>query len=95
MIGTFPAVPDGLVPSIGPHGEHFIVPEFLIPATHQAFAAYHKRADLDARDEAGGVSCTFYSISSLPRSAKAGNLNAVAVAVAALQCPHSQTKLTF
>jgi len=46
------AVLDGLVLSIRPNSEEFIVPKFLIPATHQAFAAYHKRY------EASGVSVT-------------------------------------
>jgi len=49
-------IPDGFVETIGPHGEYRIVPEYLIPATHQAFEAYRKRVELDVRNEAGGVS---------------------------------------
>lgn len=49
-------VPDGYVLSMGQNGEPLVVPEFLIPATHQAFAAYHKRGELNVNDEAGGVS---------------------------------------
>jgi hypothetical protein len=50
------SIPDGLVLTIGPDGEHRIVPEFLIPATDQAFAVCRERTALRVRDEQGGVS---------------------------------------
>jgi hypothetical protein len=50
------SIPDGLVLTIGPNGEHRIVPEFLIPTTDQAFAVCRERTALRVRDEQGGVS---------------------------------------
>jgi len=55
-------IPDGYVLSTGPNGEPLVVPEFLIPATHQAFAAYHKWAELRINNKARGVSVICHSI---------------------------------
>jgi hypothetical protein len=56
MTTDLQTVPDGYALVVGPNGEHHIVPEYLIPATHQAFAGYRKRMELDVRNEQGGVS---------------------------------------
>jgi hypothetical protein len=53
------AIPAGFPPIIGPDGQQCIVPEYLIPATHQAFDAYRKRVELDVNNEQGGVCIHF------------------------------------
>ena len=55
-------IPDGFVEMVGPNGDHHLVPEYLIPATHQAFDAYHKRVALDVQNEQGGVSLSTRSL---------------------------------
>jgi hypothetical protein len=57
------SIPDGCILTVGPGGEHHIVPEYLIPATRQAFALHSKRNELDVRNEEGGVSPDFHLIS--------------------------------
>ena len=54
-------VADGFVIFTSPSGDHILVPNYLVPATHQAFQGYHRRADLNVRKERGGV-CVVFSI---------------------------------
>jgi hypothetical protein len=68
MTTHLPTVPDGYALLVGPDGEHRIVPEYLIPATHQAFAGYRKRMELNVRNEQGGVR-VHLPITSLPAPA--------------------------
>lgn len=48
-------VPDGFVLVRLQEGTPCIVPEYLVPATHQAFDRYRKCLELDVRNELGGV----------------------------------------
>ncbi|KAF8802832.1 hypothetical protein BYT27DRAFT_7215051 [Phlegmacium glaucopus] len=48
-------IPDGYTLVIGNNGEQYIVPRFMIPATHQAFEAYQKKLDLNLVSAKGGV----------------------------------------
>ena len=54
------AIPDGFVRWTGPDGEHYIIPEFLIPARDQAFAGYHKHIEMDICNQQGGVCILFH-----------------------------------
>ncbi|KAF8950431.1 hypothetical protein BDZ97DRAFT_1771257 [Flammula alnicola] len=49
-------IPDGFAALLGPDGDRYIVPEFMIPATHQAFEAYRKQVKLDVANANGGAS---------------------------------------
>lgn len=49
-------IPDGFVLALTPEGQHCIVPEYLVPATHLAFEGYRNRRDLNVGDQQGGVS---------------------------------------
>jgi hypothetical protein len=48
--------PEGFVRVTGPDGTPCLVPEFLIPATNQAFEGYRKRLELGVNKKDGGVS---------------------------------------
>jgi hypothetical protein len=50
------AVPDGFVVVISENGLKCIVPEFLVPATNDAFDGYRTRLAMDIRKNLGGVS---------------------------------------
>lgn len=50
------AVPDGFVLITFEDGSHCIVPEFLVPATNDAFNGYRKRLAMDITWKSGGVS---------------------------------------
>jgi hypothetical protein len=52
--------PDGYIVTIDEKGRCNIVPEFLMPATHQAWDVYQKRAELNVRNQEGGVSPIYY-----------------------------------
>jgi hypothetical protein len=56
------SIPDGFVEMVGPNGDHDLVPEYLIPATHQAFDAYRKQVALNVQNEQGGVSLSTRSL---------------------------------
>ncbi|KAF8799523.1 hypothetical protein BYT27DRAFT_7120466, partial [Phlegmacium glaucopus] len=47
-------VPEGYAIVIGNVGQRYIVPEFMIPATHQAFEAYQKKVELNVENAPGG-----------------------------------------
>jgi hypothetical protein len=49
-------IPDGYVLISSNHGQEYVVPQFMVPATHQALEAYQKKLDLDVANAAGGVS---------------------------------------
>jgi hypothetical protein len=53
---TIPFVPEGYTIGTDPAGRRYIVPTFMIPATHQAFEAYRKKAEMNVFGAAGGVS---------------------------------------
>ncbi|KAF8958982.1 hypothetical protein BDZ97DRAFT_1923293 [Flammula alnicola] len=48
-------IPDGFAALVTPDGDRYIVPEFMIPATQQAFGAYRKQVELDVVNENGCV----------------------------------------
>ena len=54
-----PHVPEGFVSVMTSNKKICIVPQFLIPATNQAFDAYHKKIDNDIENAIGGVSVSF------------------------------------
>jgi hypothetical protein len=49
-------IPEGYVMVSGPDTDNFLIPEFMVPALHQIFDGYRKKADLDAFKRAGSVS---------------------------------------
>lgn len=63
---SIPHIPDGFAALIGPNGDQYIVPEFMIPATHQAFEAYHKQIELDVANAEGCVSSLFLPMIHFP-----------------------------
>ncbi|KAF8800760.1 hypothetical protein BYT27DRAFT_7116735 [Phlegmacium glaucopus] len=54
-------VPEGYAIVIGNVGQWYIVPEFMILATHQAFEAYQKKVELNVENAPGGVKLTIIS----------------------------------
>jgi len=51
-----PEIPDGYVRIQTEDGQHYLVPNFMIPASHQAMDAYRKKAELGVHGARGGVS---------------------------------------
>ena len=49
-------IPDGYVTIQSDNGQHYLVPHFMILATHQAMDAYHKKLEFNAHKADGGVS---------------------------------------
>jgi hypothetical protein len=56
---TSTRIPDGFTLIVKPDGEKYIVPEFLIPATNEAYDCYQKRMEMDLDHELSGVSTKF------------------------------------
>ncbi|KAF8955607.1 hypothetical protein BDZ97DRAFT_1764653 [Flammula alnicola] len=46
-------IPEGFTALVSPDGDRYIVPKFMIPATHQAFEAYRKQVELDVTNTNG------------------------------------------
>lgn len=53
---TSPSIPEGFVVIITPDGNKCLVPEFLIPATNEAYDGYLKKVELDINNESGEAS---------------------------------------
>jgi hypothetical protein len=53
-------IPDGYVAIRGDNGQHYLVPHFMIPATHQAMEAYCKKVEFDVHMADGGVRFPFF-----------------------------------
>ena len=51
-----PEIPDGYVHIQTEDGQHYLVPNFMILASHQAMDAYRKKAELGVHGARGGVS---------------------------------------
>ncbi|KAF8237584.1 hypothetical protein L208DRAFT_1246651 [Tricholoma matsutake] len=49
-------IPDGYVHIRSDNGQHYLVPHFMIPATHQAMEAYHKKVKFNVCNADRGVS---------------------------------------
>ena len=47
---------DGYVCITSDDGQQYLVPQFMIPATHQAFEAYQKKLQFNVLNVDGGVS---------------------------------------
>ncbi|KAF8805952.1 hypothetical protein BYT27DRAFT_7103388 [Phlegmacium glaucopus] len=47
-------VPEGYMLVIGNSNQRYIVPDFMIPATHQAFEGYQRKLDLHVSTATGG-----------------------------------------
>jgi hypothetical protein len=58
--------PDGYVHITSDDGEQYLVPRFMIPATHQAFEAYQKKKEFNVLNADGGVSVQI-CFASMPR----------------------------
>ena len=44
---TLTEVPEGFAVRVGPGGKKYLVPQYMIPALDQAFAAYHHKGELN------------------------------------------------
>ena len=51
--------PDGYVTIESDNGQRYLVPHFMIPATHQAMEAYRKKLEFNVHKTDGGVSSFF------------------------------------
>lgn len=49
-------IPDGYILVIGPNGQRYIVPQFMVPALHQCFDGYRIKNNLEVAGHSGGVS---------------------------------------
>ena len=49
-------IPDGFTTRIGPDGQHYLVPQYMVPALDQAFVSYQKKAELRVENQPAGVS---------------------------------------
>jgi hypothetical protein len=54
--GDTTGIPEGYVVIIGPDEERYVVPQFMVPALHQMFDGYRKKADLEVFKCPGSVS---------------------------------------
>lgn len=52
---------DGYVAIRAEDGQRYLVPHFMIPATHQALNAYHQKLELDVCNADGGVSFVYFT----------------------------------
>ncbi|KAM6490266.1 hypothetical protein JOM56_014243 [Amanita muscaria] len=52
------SLPEGYVCVTSNDGQQYIVPNYLVPATHQAFEAYRKKVEMEVQNAPGGV-CLF------------------------------------
>ena len=53
---TISDIPDGFTTGIGPDGQHYLVPQYMVPAMDQAFESYQKKAELRVDNQPAGVS---------------------------------------
>ena len=53
---TISDIPDGFTTRIGPDGQHYLVPQYMVPALDQAFESYRKKAELRVDNQPAGVS---------------------------------------
>ena len=53
---TISDIPDGFTTGIGPDGQHYLVPQYMVPAMDQAFESYRKKAELHVDNQPAGVS---------------------------------------
>ena len=44
---TLTEIPEGFTVRVGPGDKEYLVPQYMIPALDQAFAAYHHKTDLN------------------------------------------------
>ena len=49
-------IPDGFTTRIRPNGQHYLVPQYMVPALDQAFVSYQKKAELHVENQPAGVS---------------------------------------
>lgn len=56
---TITPIPDSFTIGTGPDGQQYLVPQFMVPALDQAFAAYQTKLELGVTMEQGGVSFLF------------------------------------
>lgn len=58
-------LPEGYVVALDPEDREYIVPEFMVPALHQAYAGYRHKKNLNAFGAPGSVSGILFSITYL------------------------------
>ena len=52
---TISDIPDGFTTGIRPASQHYLVPQYMVPALDQAFASYWKKAELHVDNQPAGV----------------------------------------
>jgi len=60
-------IPEGFTVRVGPGGREYLVPQYMIPALDQAFAAYHHKAELNVLSAQPQVRQTLYIFSAPSR----------------------------
>lgn len=50
-----PTIPEGYIIGTTDEGHQYLVPQFVVPASHEAFDAYKKKVDLNVWTTPGGV----------------------------------------
>ena len=65
-------IPEGYVIAFDPDDQQYIIPEFMVPAMHQAYQGYWHKKDLNAFGAAGGVSLPPFCIAHLVSRVPAG-----------------------
>ena len=53
---TISDIPDGFTTRIRPDSQHYLVPQYMVPALDQEFASYWKKAELHVDNQPAGVS---------------------------------------
>src|SRR3981189_2472749 len=60
-------MPDGYVAIQGDDGQHYLVPHFMIPATHQVMEAYQRKVAFNVRNADGRVSFHLFHVHATSR----------------------------
>lgn len=60
---TLTDIPEGFTVRVGPGDKEYLVPQYMIPALDQAFAAYHHKTDLNVLHTQPEVRQIPYSVS--------------------------------
>ena len=53
---TISDIPDGFTTGIRPDSQHYLVPQYMVPAMDQAFESYQKKAELRVDNQPAEVS---------------------------------------
>ena len=61
-LGTVSWIPDGYVVVIRANDQHYVVPEFCVPALHHSFDDYCKKEEMEVFKAVGSVSTSYFII---------------------------------